>query len=63
MTGIILNVFEIVPALALGFVIGRIWQIRRDELERRASFALPTIARIPRPKGAETSSGTLSLGD
>jgi hypothetical protein len=27
--------FEILAALALGFVIGRIWQIRRDELDRR----------------------------
>jgi len=48
-------VFEILAALALGFVIGRIWQIRRDEVERRSSFTLPTVAHIPRPTGAETS--------
>jgi len=41
--------FAILGAFALGFVIGRIWQIRCDELERRASFSLPSIARIPRP--------------
>ena len=28
-------VFEILPALALGFVVGRFWQVRRDELDRR----------------------------
>ena len=27
--------FEILAALAVGFVIGRIWQIRRDELDHR----------------------------
>ena len=41
----------ILAAFALGLVIGRIWQIRSDELQRRASFTLPTIARIPRPSG------------
>ena len=55
MTGITVMVFETLAALALGFVIGRIWQIRRDEVERRSSFTLPTVARIPRPKGTETS--------
>jgi hypothetical protein len=39
--------FEILAALALGFVIGRIWQIRRDELDRR-NFKVPPVARIPR---------------
>jgi hypothetical protein len=34
--------------------LGRIWRIRHDELERRGSFALPTLARIPRPGEAET---------
>ncbi len=38
---------EILAALALGFVIGRIWQIRRDELDRR-NFKVPPVARIPR---------------
>jgi hypothetical protein len=37
----------ILAALAFGFVIGRIWQIRCDELERRAGFAVPPVARIP----------------
>ena len=39
--------FEILAALALGFVIGRIWQIRLDELDRR-NFKVPPVARIPR---------------
>jgi hypothetical protein len=49
MTLILLMVFEIGVALALGFVLGRIYQIRRYELERRDSFALPPTARVPRP--------------
>jgi hypothetical protein len=55
MTLTIVMVFEILAALVLGFVIGRIWQIRRDEIERRSSFTLPTVARIPHPTGAETN--------
>ncbi len=35
----------VLAALAFGFVFGRIWQIRRDQLER--DFALPPVARIP----------------
>jgi hypothetical protein len=38
--------FEILVALAVGFVIGRIWQIRRDELDGR-NFKVPPVARIP----------------
>jgi len=34
-------------ALALGFVIGRIWQIRRDELDRR-NCKVPPVSRVPR---------------
>ena len=34
-------------ALGLGFVVGRIYQIRRDELERRAEP--PLTAHIPPP--------------
>jgi hypothetical protein len=49
MTLLTLMVFEIVVALALGFVIGRMWQMRRDMLEGRTSFAAPPIARVPRP--------------
>jgi len=40
--------FAILAALALGFVIGRIWQIRSNESLRRASFPMPSVARIPR---------------
>jgi hypothetical protein len=40
-----LTVLGILAALAFGFVFGRIWQIRRDELER--DFGLPAVARIP----------------
>jgi hypothetical protein len=40
-------------ALAFGFVIGRIWQIRCDELEWRAGFAMPPVARIPQPTNAK----------
>jgi hypothetical protein len=49
MTGMIVG-FVILAALALGFVIGRIWQIRSDESLRRASFPMPSVARIPCPR-------------
>ena len=49
MTFVLLTAFEISLALALGFVLGRIYQIRRDELERRDGFTLPPTARIPQP--------------
>jgi len=42
-------VFEISVAMAIGFVLGRIWQIRCDlEQERVGGFTAPPIARIPR---------------
>jgi hypothetical protein len=41
--------FNTLAALGLGFVVGRIYQIRRDELERRDGLALPPTARIPPP--------------
>jgi hypothetical protein len=47
MTLTMLAGFNAVVALALGFVLGRIWQIRRYELEQRG-FATPPVARIPR---------------
>jgi hypothetical protein len=47
--------FAILAAFALGFLCGRIWQIRCDELERRAGFAPPTVTRIPRPSDTEIS--------
>ena len=39
--------FTTFAALGLGFVVGRIYQIRRYELER--GFTLPPTARIPQP--------------
>jgi len=44
-TLVLLMAFEISVALALGFVLGRTYQIRLDE--RREGFALPPTARIP----------------
>jgi hypothetical protein len=38
MTLVLVMIFNILVALALGFVLGRIYQIRRDELERRDGF-------------------------
>jgi hypothetical protein len=49
MTLVLVMIFNILVALALGFVFRRIYQIRRDELERRDGFTLPPTARIPRP--------------
>ena len=48
MTLVLVMVFTILVAQALGFLFGRIYQIRRDE--RRDGFALPPTARIPRPQ-------------
>jgi hypothetical protein len=45
---VLVMVFNILVALALGFVLGRIYQIRRDELARRAP---PPVAHVPRPIG------------
>ena len=47
MTLAVVIAFEILAALAVGFVIGRIWQIRRDELDRRY-LKVPPVARITR---------------
>ena len=44
------TVLGVLAALAFGFVFGRIWQIRRDELER--DFALPPVAHIPQRSDA-----------
>ena len=50
MTLVMLTVFEISVAMAIGFVLGRIWQIRSDlEQQRAGDFAAPPIARITRP--------------
>jgi hypothetical protein len=49
MTLVLVMIFNILVALALGFVLGRIYQIRRDELERRDGFTLPPIPRISQP--------------
>jgi hypothetical protein len=48
------TVVGILVVLAFGFVVGRIWQIRRDELERRAGFELPAVALISRPRDANS---------
>jgi hypothetical protein len=41
-------VLEISVAMAVGFVLGRIWQIRCDlEQERAGDFTPPSIGRIP----------------
>jgi hypothetical protein len=43
-------VFQISVAMAVGFVLGRIWQIRCDLQEQRnIGFTAPPIARIPHP--------------
>ncbi len=47
MTLVLVMAFNILVALGLGFVLGRIYQIRRDELER--GFTPPPSAHIPRP--------------
>ena len=50
MTLLMVMVFEISLAMAIGFVLGRIWQIRCDlEQERTGGFTAPPVARIPRP--------------
>jgi len=47
MTLMLLMVVEIGDALAIGFALGRIWQIRYDLEEQRAvGFTAPPIARI-----------------
>jgi hypothetical protein len=48
MTLFLLMAFEISVAMAVGFVLGRIWQIRCDLEEGRAtSFTAPPVARSP----------------
>jgi len=50
MTLMLLMVVEIGVAMAIGFTLGRIWQIRSDlEQQRAGDFTAPPIARIPRP--------------
>ena len=44
----LIMVFEIAVAMAIGFVLGRIWQIRCDLEQKRAGvFTAPPIAGIP----------------
>jgi hypothetical protein len=45
---VLVMVFNISVAFALGFVVGRIYQIRRDELERRDD---PPPVAYSRPTG------------
>jgi hypothetical protein len=50
MTLFLVMVFEISVAMAIGFGLGRIWQIRCDlEQQRAGGFTVPPIARIPHP--------------
>jgi hypothetical protein len=44
---VLVMAFNTSVALALGFVLGRIYQIRSDQLERRAEP--PPVAGIPQP--------------
>jgi len=45
MTSVLLTVFEISVAMAIGFILGRIWQMRRDlEQQSDCSFTVPPIA-------------------
>jgi TRAP-type C4-dicarboxylate transport system permease small subunit len=46
MTLVLVMAFNILVALGLGFVVGRIYQIRRDELERRAEHRSPPTFRL-----------------
>ncbi len=49
MTLIMLAALDCVFALVFGFVVGRMWQIRRYELERRDfTVSIPPIAHIQR---------------
>jgi hypothetical protein len=61
MSLVAVTVFEILAALAFGFVIGRIWQIRRDELDRR-NCKVPPVSRIPRREGGVVTAPTDQLG-
>jgi hypothetical protein len=46
---VLVTVFEISVALAFGFIVGRIYQIRCDELAGcDGGFTVPPIACIPR---------------
>ena len=59
MTWLLVMVLEISVAMAVGFVLGRIWQIRCDlEQERAYDFTLPIIGRIP-TSCATTTGGRL----
>jgi len=44
---VLVMAFNILVALAFGFTIGQLYQIRRDELERRAEP--PPVAPVPVP--------------
>jgi hypothetical protein len=48
---VLMMVFEVSLAMVIGFVLGRIWQIRYDlEQQRDSSFTLPSTAHIPQPQ-------------
>jgi len=47
---VLITLFEVSLAMVIGFVLGRIWQIRCDlEQERVGGFTAPPTARIPPP--------------
>jgi hypothetical protein len=56
MTLVLVMAFNISVALALGFVLGRIYQIRRYMLERSDGSALPPTASIPHPAQDQAAS-------
>jgi hypothetical protein len=46
---LLVMVVQISAAMAIGFVLGRIWQIRCDLEQQRGCGFTPPIARIPLP--------------
>jgi hypothetical protein len=49
-TWLVVMVLEISVAMAVGFILGRIWRIGRDsEQKRAADFTPPPVVRIPHP--------------
>jgi hypothetical protein len=45
----VMMVFEILPALALGFAVGGFWRVRREELDRRIFKGVARIRRLQSP--------------
>jgi hypothetical protein len=55
MSSIAVTVLEILAPFAFGFIVGRIWQIRRDELDRR-NYKVPPVVRVPRLQSSLSAS-------